>query len=258
MGTVVVLALAMATDPMRLGVTLLLISRPRPILNLLVYWVGVMFVGVTSGVVVLTMMRDFAPALLRNFSSFAATPTARYAQVVVGLLALLLAALITTGLPARQRLGLPIPVPVLMPVELPVPVGIAGDPSALLLQPTATFGVSQWQWLSRAKEILRGESLWVALAAGLGQGPAPPEYLVALVAILASGGRIGTQISLAVMFNIVMLAVCEITLISYLAMPGRTQAIIGRLHSWVGGHRRQIVSVIVGVLGLCLVVNGSG
>ncbi len=47
MGTVLVLALAMATDPMRLGVTLLLISRPRPVLNLLVYWLGVMFVGVT-------------------------------------------------------------------------------------------------------------------------------------------------------------------------------------------------------------------
>jgi len=138
-----------------------------------------------------------------------------------------------------------------------VPVGKAGDPSSLLLQPSVPIGVSQWQWLSRAKGMLKGESLWVALAAGLGQGPAPPEYLVALVAILASGGRIITQISLAVMFNIVMLAVCEITLISYLAMPGKTQAIIGRLNTWVGAHRRQIVSVIVGVLGVCLVVNGS-
>ena len=95
----------MATDPMRLGVTLLLISRPRPILNLLVYWLGVMAVGVTSGVVVLTMMRDFAPALLRNFSSFAANPAVRHTQLVAGLLALLLATLITTGLPARQRFG---------------------------------------------------------------------------------------------------------------------------------------------------------
>ena len=259
MGTVFVLAVAMATDPMRLGVTLLLISRPRPILNLLVYWLGVMLVGVTSGIVVLTMMRDFAPALLQNLSSFAATPIVRHTQVVAGLLALLLAALINTGLPTRQRLGLPVamPVPLPPPVEVPVSVGITGDPSSLLLQPSAPIKVSQWQWLSRAKGMLKGESLWVALAAGLGQGPAPPEYLVALVAILASGGQVGTQIGLAVMFNLVMLGVCEITLISYLAMPGKTQAIIGRLNSWVGGHRRQIVSVIVGVLGACLVVNGS-
>ncbi len=138
-----------------------------------------------------------------------------------------------------------------------MPVGITGDPSTLLLQPSAPAGVSQWQWLSRAKGMLKGESLWVALAAGLGQGPAPPEYLVALVAILASGGQVGTQISLAVMFNVVMLSVCELTLVSYLAMPGKTQAFVGRLNSWVGAHRRQIVSVIVGVLGVCLVVNGS-
>jgi Sap, sulfolipid-1-addressing protein len=257
MGTVIVLALAMATDPMRIGITLLLISRPRPILNLLVYWVGVMFVGVTSGVVVLTMMRDFAPALLHDFSAFAATPTVRHTQVVAGLLALLLATLINTGLPTRQRLGLPVSVQVPLPVEVPVPVGVTGDPSALLLQPSTPVRVAQWQWLSRAKQLLKGESLWVALAAGLGQGPAPPEYLVALVAILAAGGRIGTQIGLAVLFNIVMLGVCEITLVSYLAMPGKTQTIIGHLNSWVGSHRRQIISVIVGVLGVCLVVNGS-
>ncbi len=257
MGTVLVLALAMATDPMRLGVTLLLISRPRPVLNLLVYWLGVMFVGVTSGVVVLTMMRDFAPALLRSLSSFTANPAVRHTQFIAGLLALVLAALINTGLPSRQRLGLPVPVPVPAPVEVPVPVGITGDPSTLLLEPSAPARVSQWQWLSRAKGMLQGESLWVALAAGLGQGPAPPEYLVALVAILASGGQVGTQISLAVMFNVVMLSVCELTLVSYLAMPGKTQAFVGRLNSWVGAHRRQIVSVIVGVLGVCLVVNGS-
>jgi hypothetical protein len=257
MGTVLVLALAMATDPMRLGVTLLLISRPRPVLNLLVYWLGVMFVGVTSGVVVLTMMRDFAPALLRSLSAFTANPAVRHTQLVAGLLALVLATLINTGLPSRQRLGLPVPIPVPVLVEVPVPVGITGDPSTLLLEQSAPARVSQWQWLSRAKGLLQGESLWVALAAGLGQGPAPPEYLVALVAILASGGQVGTQIGLAVMFNVVMLSVCELTLVSYLVMPGKTQAFVGALNSWVGAHRRQIVSVIVGVLGACLVVNGS-
>ncbi len=257
MGTVLVLALAMATDPVRLGVTLLLISRPRPILNLLVYWFGAMFVGVTSAVVVLTMMRDFAPALLQNLSSLAATPAVRHAQLVFGVLALLLAALITTGLPARPRLGLPVPVPVpvLVPVEVPVPIGISGDPSSLLLQQATPTGIAQL--LGRAKGVLKGESLWVALAAGLGTGPAPLEYLVALVAILAAGGELGLQISAAVGFNIVMLAVCEVTLISYLATPRKTQIIIGHLNSWVCTHRRRILSLIVGVAGICLMVAGS-
>jgi hypothetical protein len=253
MGTMLMLALAMATDPVRLGVTLLLISRPRPILNLLVYWVGAMIVGVGSAVVVLTMMRDFAPALLQSLSNLAATPAVRHAQVVAGLLALLGAMLITTGLPTRQRLGLQVPMPV--PVEVSVPVGVAGDPSSLLLQATSPTGIALL--LGRARSVLKGESLWVALGAGLGTGPAPLEYLVALVAILASGGEIGRQISAAVLFNIVMLAVCELTLVSHLAMPTKTQAIIGFLNGWVGAHRRRILSLIVGTAGVCLVVVGS-
>jgi hypothetical protein len=255
MGTMLVLALAMATDPVRLGVTLLLISRPRPILNLLVYWVGAMFVGVASAVVVLTMMRDFAPALLQDLSNLVASPAIRHVQVVIGVLALLAAMLITTGLPARQRLGLQVPVPVPVPVEVPVPVGLAGDPSSMLLQPRSPTGIALL--LGRAKGALKGESLWVALAAGLGTGPAPLEYLVALVAILASGGDVGSQIGAAVLFNIVMQLVCEITLVSYLAAPTQTQAIIGHLNGWVGTHRRRILSFMIGVAGVCLVVAGA-
>jgi Sap, sulfolipid-1-addressing protein len=250
MGTMLTLALAMATDPVRLGVTLLLISRPRPILNLLVYWVGAMIVGVGSAVVVLTMMRGFAPALLQSLSALVATPAIRHAQVVAGALALLGAMLILTGLPTRQRLGLQEPVP----VEVPVPVGSPGE-QATLVQPAPATGVALL--LGRARSALKGESLWVALAAGLGTGPAPLEYLVALVAILASGNDIGRQIGSAVLFNIVMLAVCELTLASYLAMPAKTQALIGFLNGWVGAHRRRILSVIVGTAGVCLMVVGS-
>jgi hypothetical protein len=251
MGTVLVIALAMATDPIRLGVTLLLITRPRPIRNLMLYWLGAMFVGVSSAVVVLTLLSDFAPSLLRNMSSIAATPTARHAQIVLGLLALLIAAFISTGLPIRQRFGLQVPVP----VELPVPVGVGADPTSLLVQPAPVTGISQL--FGRARGAMNRESPWVAVAAGLGTGPAPVEYLVALVAILAAGGGIGRQICAAVVFNLIMLTVCEITLLCYLVAPNRTESIIGILNTWVASHRRHIVSVIVGVAGVCLVVTGS-
>jgi hypothetical protein len=125
----------------------------------------------------------------------------------------------------------------------------------MLLQPSSPTGIALL--LDRTKGALKGESLWVALAAGLGTGPAPLEYLVALVAILASGGEIGRQISAAVIFNVVMLAICETTLVSYLAMPTKTQAIIELLNGWVGTHRRRILSLIAGVAGVCLVVAGS-
>jgi hypothetical protein len=54
-----------------------------------------------------------------------------------------------------------------------------------------------------------------------------------------------------------MLAICETTLLSYLAMPTKTQAIIELLNGWVGAHRRRILSLIAGVAGVCLVVAGS-
>jgi hypothetical protein len=55
-----------------------------------------------------------------------------------------------------------------------------------------------------------------------------------------------------------MLAVCEITLVSYLATPRRTLAIIDQLNSGVRTHRRRILSLMIGVAGVCLVVTGSG
>jgi hypothetical protein len=39
-GSVLVLALLAALNPVRLGLALLVISRPRPVQNLLAYWVG--------------------------------------------------------------------------------------------------------------------------------------------------------------------------------------------------------------------------
>ena len=44
--SVLVLAFLVALNPVRLGITLLVISRPRPVHNLLAYWVGSMMMGV--------------------------------------------------------------------------------------------------------------------------------------------------------------------------------------------------------------------
>ena len=87
-GSVAVLALPIAFDPVRLGVNLLLISRPRPAQNLLVYWVGC----VTASVMLLLL-----PLLALHFTDLAwvhdlanprttASATMRHAQVFVGVL----------------------------------------------------------------------------------------------------------------------------------------------------------------------------
>ena len=55
-GSLLVLTLLVALDPVRLGATLLMISRPRPLQNMLVYWIGGMTVGVTYMLGPLTML----------------------------------------------------------------------------------------------------------------------------------------------------------------------------------------------------------
>lgn len=50
------LALMLALDPVRLGLLILLITRPRPVQSLLVYWVGAMTVSVLYMLVPLTVL----------------------------------------------------------------------------------------------------------------------------------------------------------------------------------------------------------
>jgi Sap-like sulfolipid-1-addressing protein len=236
-GTVLVLALVAATDPVRLGTAVLLISRPRPMLNLLAFWLGGMTTGIAAALGVLILLRDFTPIFMQNVASTAAGSTARHIQIAIGVLALLIAALIAVGFSARERVPMP-----------------GGDPSALVLRPSNPTAFSRLS--ARAQDALDGGSLWVAFLAGLGMATPPVPYLAALVAILASGAAIGTQVSAAVIFTVVAFAVVEIPLVSYLATPAKTHAVMLQLHDWVRARRRRILAVVVAVVGVMLVATG--
>ena len=63
---VLVLSLVVAMDPVRIGITALMLSRPRPMLNLFVFWLGGMTAGITVALVVLRCLRELAlPASTR-------------------------------------------------------------------------------------------------------------------------------------------------------------------------------------------------
>src|SRR5260370_19975860 len=90
--SVAVLALPIALDPVRLGVNLLLISRPRPAQNLLVYWVGCVSASFVLLLIPLLVLH-FTPM----FSSFVhdmanpattASSTARHVEIFFGVLVL--------------------------------------------------------------------------------------------------------------------------------------------------------------------------
>ncbi|CAM4074164.1 hypothetical protein MB901379_02187 [Mycobacterium basiliense] len=239
--TVLILAVMTATEPVRLGVAIFLVTKPRPMVNLLAFWFGGMATGVAVALGVLLLLRDFANALVDSVTSLAATSVVGHIQVAVGVVALLIAALVATGFSVRS--------PALV-------TSGGGDASMLLVEEKPTRFA---RLMTSAQGALESGFPWVAFVAGLSSaGPPPVEYLVALTAIGASGAAIGTQVSATVAYLLVMLAIIEIPLVSNLVNPAKTEATMLALRDWLRTHRRKIISVAVAVAGIALVANGMG
>ena len=64
------------------------------------------------------------------------------------------------------------------------------------------------------------------------------------------------QVIAAIVFVVTLLAIIEIALISYLATPAKTQAVVQRLHYWALTHRRKILVATGAVAGVSRVANG--
>lgn len=238
MHTALAMALIAATNPVRLGVALLLISRRRPMLNLLTYWLGAVASAITAGLCVLTVVHHFAPTLMQSMSAQAASSGARRIQIVIGLVVLAVTALVAVGFSVRRPR---------------VPTA-RGDPPALRTSTPTAFA----RLRSRAQGVLRGDYLSVAFVVGLGSGFPAVEYPVALAAIAASGRSIGVQIGAAIIFIVVMLLVVEIPLVSYSATPAQTQAVMLRLHDWVRPRRWRILATVVAAEAVLMVATGLG
>jgi Sap-like sulfolipid-1-addressing protein len=239
--TVLVLALWMATDPARVAIAALLISRPRPLLNLGAYWLGGITSGVGTGVVILLLLREFVPTILQDLSSTVAIFTSGYVRITLGVLALVFAALISVGFLMRQHAR--------------VAVGGAA-PSALAEQPSTPTALTRIT--ARAQRVWQTGHPGVAFVAGLGSALPPVEYMVALTTILASGAALGEQLGAAVMFTVVVLVMIEMPLISYLATPAKTQALVLQLQNWMRAHSRRLLAIMAAVAGIFLVTTGMG
>ena len=74
----------------------------------------------------------------------------------------------------------------------------------------------------------------------------PPQVTIALTIIAASGAAIGAQLSAAIVFVVVMLAIVEIILVGCLVAPVKTQEVLRPLHDWVQARRRQVLAGVFG------------
>lgn len=91
--TLLVMAVAVSLEPFRIGMSVLMLNRPRPVLQLAAFLCGGFLMGLTVGAVVLFLLRSRLPE--------SAHFTLPRVQIAIGALALLGAALlaVTTGRP---------------------------------------------------------------------------------------------------------------------------------------------------------------
>jgi hypothetical protein len=229
------LSLVVSMDPVRVGITALLLSRPRPVANLFVFWLSGMTAGIAVSLVVLLFLRDLALPPLRVAISAISSPTAAHIQVVIGVLAVLIAARFW----ARRR----------------APAAVTGaDASGPLLHPNTVTAPGRLS----VRERLEGGSLAMVFVAGLALATPPVEYLAVLITILASRATVAAQLGAALMFTLVAFTVVEVPLIGYLTTPAKTLDVVRRLNEWIRSRQQVIPSVLIGVVGALLMVTGMG
>lgn len=223
---ILVMALAVSLEPFRVAMTVLMVNRPRPALQLLAFLSGGFAMGMTVGLVVIFVLRRRLVA-----STHLTLPRV---QILIGGLALLVAALLA----ARVALGRWRR----QPLERGADRGIVSDMLERLRTPL--------------RRLLNGRSLWVAGVAGLGIGLPSVDYLAVLAVILASGAAATTQIGALVLFNVTAFALVEISLVAYLVAPNRTRESLTALNNWIASRRRLEVAALLVVVGGVLLALG--
>jgi hypothetical protein len=234
-----VLSLLAAIDPVRIGITAVLISRPRPMLNLLIFWLGGVMAAIAVAFVVLVTFRDVTLSLMRGMVWAVESPSVAYIRAALGALAVSIAALIMARFWARQSAHLSV---------------IGGESALLVPRPNTRTGSSR---LSMHSWPIGG-SLLVAFVAGLALATPPVEYMAAIIAIVATEPTHVGQVGAALLFTLVAFTVVEVPLITYLTSPAQTLAVVRRLNDWISPRRQAIPAVVIGAIGCTLLVSGIG
>ena len=235
---VMLLGLSVAADPLRIGITVILTSRPRPVLNLVAFWAGAMAAGLACALATFVLLKDIVPSLINKVVVALADLTNGNTKVVLGAVALVVAAVGAVRLIRQPAYATK---------------GVADQPD-WTEQPeksTAMAGLAV-----RARRMLQSGNPWVSFVAGLSQGPAPVEYLAAISIIHASGASISAQVGASIAFTVAMLAIVELLLLSYLLQPAKTQSIVTATYSWLQTYRRHILVFGAGALGIYLLATG--
>ncbi|OBK44997.1 GAP family protein [Mycobacterium kubicae] len=245
---VVVCGLGMAFDPVRVGLAVIMMSRRKPFRNLMAFWLGGIAAGVGIGLAALVLMRDVTLTALHvlgdaftNFRTATVIFSGGRLQIVFGVLAFLMLAVMTIRARAATQLSI-------------AGAGVGEGTSTTLVEERPA---NLFQRLAvRSQHMLSGDRLWPAFFVGLSSSFPPYEGWVVIAVIGASGTAVSTQFGALMLFVLMLLAVIEIPLVCYLAVPAKTHAVMERIQTWMRSYRLQITQAIVGFTGVLLLFQG--
>ena len=223
--TILVMAIAVSLEPFRIGMTVLVLNRPRPMLQLLAFLSGGFAMGMTVGLVVLFVLR-------RRLAASSDLTLPRVQLLIGGLAALVGAALAIKVAADRFRRK--------------------RQQQSLDSDREAGLGKLR-MWLL---QLLNGGSLWVAVVAGLGIALPSVDYLAALAVILASRAAAVTQGAALLVYNVTAFTFVEFPLVAYLLAPEATRRTMTALNAWIRSRRSLGVAILFLTVGSVLLGIG--
>jgi hypothetical protein len=247
--TVLVMAIAVIFEPIRIGLAVLMLNRRRPMLQLLTFISGGFAMGIGVGLVIIFILRS--TPLAGHF-------TVAQAQIVAGSLALLVALALATSAPARRFIRrAPVCVAVGGEEGPQVPGGIQGDVEgeAALLDETPPGRLKRLTEGAR-QLLMEGDSLHVAFVSGMGAALPSANYLGAMAAILAANVAPPTQATALLLFNVVAFGLVEVPLVSYLAAPQKTREFMAGVQQWIRARGQRGIAVVLAAGGTFLLILG--
>ena len=232
--TVLILAVALNLEPNRLGIIGLLLLRPHPIRQLLVFLCVSFLTNAVAGLIVLYLA--YRGSFLQGESSSAIM------QIAVGAVALIAAAFLFTNIPLPGS-------------KRPVPEGSTGAPDESEGIPSSGMGLVD-NFTKRLGRLAHGDSMWLPAALGVGIALPSVDYVAMLLLIAASGEPPDVQVTALFTFLIVANTILLIPMLGYVVAKDRTVQVLEGLRAWVLARSRRDYAALLALAGILMVTVG--
>ena len=218
MGEVVLLSFTSAFNPTLIAVTTLMLLLPHPKGLMLGYWLGAMLMSITLGLLIVFSLKSSGVV---SSTQHTLSPLA---DIVLGGLTLIVAAVLASGRDARYR-------------ERRAKKKEGKPPP-------------RWQ-----RELRRGSPRTTFVLGALLTLPGA-SYLAALDKLTKLNYSTVVTVLIVLAFNLVMLLLLEVPMIAFALAPQGTPAAIDRAKAWAGIHGRVYAERGFAVIGVLLVIKG--